>query len=82
MSDSTSSGGDARSTIIKVVLGFFGVIAAAKLLPRTMVFMARRYVFNLITELVIVVIAALLTEKIARKLTGDTDDEDIYEPTR
>lgn len=82
MSNPFDPNDEATSTLVKFVLGFFGIIAAAKLLPRTFVFMMRRYLFSLVTELVVVVIAALLTEKIARKITGDTEEDEVYDATR
>ena len=58
------------NTLIKSALGFFGVIAAFKLLPKLLSFVTRRFVFGLLSEIIFVVLAGLLTEKLAEKLTG------------
>ena len=68
--------------LVKSVLGFFGVIAAAKLLPKLFSFTMRRFVFGLLSELIMVVLAALLTEKFAEKLTGrESSSESVFDPS-
>lgn len=56
--------------LVKGLLGFFGVIAAVKFLPKVLSFTVRRFVFGLLAEVIMVVLAGLLTEKVAKKLTG------------
>ena len=63
--------------LVKGLLGFLGVIAAAKLLPRLLGFTMRRFVFGLLAEIIMVVLAALLTEKVAQKLTGRDPSQDL-----
>ena len=62
--------------LVKGLLGFFGVIAAAKLLPKLLGYTMRRFVFGLLSEIIIVVLTALLTEKVAKKLTGRDNAHD------
>ncbi len=66
---------ESQSVLIKAVLGFLGVIAFWKLLPRAVSFFVRRWVLGLVAEVIFVVIAALLTEKLAGKLTGRPDEQ-------
>ena len=66
--------------LVKWLLGFFGVIAAVKFLPRVLGFVTRRFIFGLLAEIIMVVLAALLTEKAARKLAGsDPAEESLFE---
>lgn len=66
--------------LLKGLLGFLGVIAAAKFLPKILSFTMRRFVFGLLSEIIMVVLAALLTEKFAQKLTGrDPSQESVFE---
>ena len=58
------------NTLIKSAVGFFGVVATFKLLPKLLSFVTRRFIFGLISEVIFVVLAGLLTEKVAEKLTG------------
>lgn len=53
------------------IVGFVGVIAAFFFLPRTLKYLVRRFVFGVISEVVLVVLAGLLTEKAVEKLTQD-----------
>jgi hypothetical protein len=66
--------------LVKSLLGFFGVIAAAKLLPKLLGYTVRRFVFGLLSEVIWVVLASLLTEKIARKLTGRDPSPESNDP--
>lgn len=59
-----------RSSLLTWVLGFLGITALIKFLPRTLSYATRRWVFGLITELVVVILAGLLTEKLANRMTG------------
>lgn len=53
------------------LFGFVGVVAAFFLLPRTLKFLIRRFVFGVISEVVLVVLAGLLTEKAVERLSQD-----------
>ncbi|PSQ89273.1 MAG: hypothetical protein BRD30_05850 [Bacteroidetes bacterium QH_2_63_10] len=66
--------------LVKGLLGFLGVIAAFKFLPRVLSFTVRRFVFGLLSEVIWVVLASLLTEKIARKLTGRDPSPESNDP--
>jgi hypothetical protein len=66
--------------LVKGLLGFLGVIAAFKFLPRVLSFTVRRFVFGLLAEVIMVVLAGLLTEKIAKKLTGRDPSPDPFGP--
>lgn len=81
MDDFRSSGRDLQRSLWSWGLGFLGVLAVFKLLPRTIKYVIRRFVFGLISEIVFVVIAALLTEKIAGHLTGRNDDRSFDRPS-
>lgn len=66
--------------LVKWLLGFFGVIAAVKLLPKVLSFLTRRFVFGLLSEIIMVILAGLLTEKVAEKLTGrDPAEDSVFE---
>lgn len=59
-----------RASFLTWVLGFLGIAALIKFLPRTLSYATRRWVLGLITELVVVVLAGLLTEKLADRMIG------------
>lgn len=64
--------------VVKWILGFFGVIAAVKFLPKVLGFITRRFVFGLLSEVIMVILAGLLTEKVVEKIAGDeTFDESL-----
>lgn len=65
LSDSNST-----DSILKAVLGFFGVIAAFKIVPKAFSFITRKFVFGFISQIVWVVLAGLLTQKAAEKFAG------------
>ena len=69
-----------REGLVKGLLSFLGVIAAFKFLPRMLSFTLRRFVFGLLAEVIMVVLAGLLTEKIAKKLTGRDPSPDAFGP--
>lgn len=58
---------------MSVLLGFFGVTAAFFLLPKTVKYLIRRVLFGTVAEIVAVVVAGLLTEKLV-DLVGDSDN--------
>lgn len=66
----SSNDGNVTSLLSKVAMGFFGFFAVKKLLPKTIGLVFNRWTFGLINQIVFVVLAALLTDKLARKLTG------------
>ena len=63
-----SPSSDLQDSAVKVLIGFFGTIAAIFLLPRTIKFLIRNFLFSILGEVVTVVIAGLLTEKAVEKL--------------
>lgn len=79
MDDFRASATELQQSLLTWVLGFFGMLAAFKLLPKTIKYVLRRYVFGLVSEIVFVVIAALLTEKAAEKLTNQRTNEMSHE---
>ncbi len=70
MSTFSPNDNNATSLLSKVALGFFGVIAARKLLPKAAGLAFNRWTFRLVNQIVFVALAALLTDKLAKKLTG------------
>lgn len=58
--------------LITWIAGFAGAFFAFMLLPRTLKFMLKRFTFGLISEVVVVVLAGLLTEKAAEKATHES----------
>jgi uncharacterized membrane protein len=69
MDSSSDSPRSLQSVILPWVLGALGITALIKFLPRTVMYAIRRWVFGLIAEIVMVVIAGLLTEKLVDRLT-------------
>lgn len=59
-----------RSALLPWILGALGITALIKFLPRTITYAIRRWVVGLIAEVVMVVIAGLLTEKLVDRLTS------------
>lgn len=63
-----------RTSLISWVLGFLGITALVKFLPRTIKklsqYALRRWVLGLIAEVVVVVIAGLLTEKLVDRMAA------------
>jgi uncharacterized membrane protein YeaQ/YmgE (transglycosylase-associated protein family) len=53
------------------LLGFFGAIAAFLLLPRTLKFVVKRLFFGFVGEIIAIVLAGLVAEKVAEKLGRD-----------
>ena len=49
--------------IVKWLLGFFGAVLGFLLLPRTLKYVIRRFVFGTLGEIVAIVLTGLLTEK-------------------
>lgn len=60
----TTGSPETDRSVLSVLLGFFGVTAAFLLLPRTVKYFIRRFLFGIISEIVAVVITGLLTEKL------------------
>lgn len=70
MDSSSDSPRSLQSVILPWVLGALGITALVKFLPRTIMYAIRRWLFGLIAEIVMVVIAGLLTEKLADRLAS------------
>lgn len=70
MDSSSDSPRSLQSVILPWVLGALGITALIKFLPRTIMYAIRRWIFGLIAEVVMVVIAGLLTEKLVDRLTS------------
>ena len=64
---------DLRNPLATYLLGFFGVLFAFTLLPRTLKFLVRKFFFGFLGEVVTVVITALLTEKAVEALNERND---------
>ncbi len=67
---------DLGDTLANVLLGFFGVVAAFLLLPKTVKFLVRRFVLRLLGEVILFITFGLLTEKVI-----DWIDEKAPPPT-
>lgn len=52
----------------KLLFGFFGVTAVFLLLPRTVKYLIKRFIWGVAGEVVAVMIAGLLTEKAAERV--------------
>lgn len=52
----------------KWLFGFFGAIAAFLLLPRTVKYLIKRFVWGVLGEVIAVVVAGLLAEKAAERV--------------
>ncbi len=70
MDDFSPTDSGLQNTFIKSALGFLGVVAGFKLLPKIVSFVARRFVFGFVSQLIFVILAGLLTKKAAETLTG------------
>jgi len=70
MESSSDAPRSLQSVILPWVLGALGITALVKFLPRTIMHAIRRWLFGLIAEIVMVVIAGLLTEKLVDRFTG------------
>lgn len=55
----------------KWLFGFFGAAAAFMLLPRTVKYLIKRFVWSVLAEVVAVVIAGLLTEKAVERVSRE-----------
>lgn len=55
---------DLGETLTNGLLGFFGVVAAFLLLPKTLKFFVRRFVLRLLGEVILFITFGLLTEKV------------------
>ena len=60
-----------RDSLTKYLLGFFGVIAAFLFLPRTIKYLIQKFLLGLMAEVVMVVLAGLLTEKAVDQLSRE-----------
>lgn len=57
--------------LAKYVIAFFGTLFGFLLLPRTIKYVIRRFLFGTIGEIIAVVITALLTEKAVDAISHD-----------
>lgn len=80
MRTSAQGASAARSGLISVLLGFFGVTAAFLLLPKTIKYVIRRFLLSIVSEIVAVVITGLLTEKLVDLISHETSEEPDVEP--
>ena len=69
MALSSSDSSNLATTILSWLLGVLGIAALIKLLPRAISYGIRRWVFGLIMEIIVVVLAGLLTEKLVNRLS-------------
>lgn len=53
----------------KWLFGFFGAMAAFLLLPRTLKYLIKRFIWGVLAEVVAVVVAGLLAEKAAERVS-------------
>ena len=70
MESSSDAPHSLRSALLPWILGALGITALIKFLPRTITYAIRRWVVGLIAEVVLVVIAGLLTEKLVDRMTS------------
>lgn len=68
--------GEAKAAATNLLIGFFGVVGAFFLLPRTAKFMVRRFVLSTAGEVLAIVLTGLLTEKLV-ELLGRSDESDV-----
>lgn len=60
-----------QQSLLRYVVGFFSVGAIILLLPKTLKFMIRKFLFGLIAEVITVVLAGLLTEKLVDQISRE-----------
>ncbi len=63
-----------RSGITNLLIGFLGVIGAAVRLPRLFRFGFKRYFMSFVSEILLIIISGLLTEKLVTYLTRDESE--------
>lgn len=73
---------DARGAITNLLIGFFGVLGAFLLLPRTAKFMVRRFFMGIISEVLMVILTGLLTEKLVDFISHDQHESTFAERER
>ena len=61
----------AEKSLVNALLGFFGVVAAFLLLPRTLKLVFRKFAVGIIGEVVAIVTLGLLTEKLVDRVSDD-----------
>lgn len=59
-----------RTSLLSWVLGFLGITALVKFLPRTISYAVRRWVLGIVAEIVFVTIAGLLTGKLVDRMAA------------
>ncbi len=60
-----------RDPLVKWFLGFFGAVFGFLMLPRTIKYLLRRFVLGTLSEIVVIVITGLLTEKMVAWIGKD-----------
>ena len=73
---SSDSSSNLATTVVSWLLGALGIAAFIKLLPRAISYGIRRWVFGLIMEVIVVVLAGLLTEKLVSRLSPQNGTAD------
>jgi glucose uptake protein GlcU len=73
-----------KQAATNLLVGFFGVLGAIFILPRALRFVGKRFAFSFISEIVMIVLTGLLTEKLVSKVAGENDhaDEHAMPPRR
>lgn len=68
---STSRQSNVPDGLISMLFGFFGVTAAFLLLPKTIKYVIRNFLAGIVSEIVMVILAGLLTEKLLDVVGSD-----------
>lgn len=71
-----------RQALINLLTGFFGVLGAILILPRAFRFFGKRFAFGIVSEIVMIVITGLLTEKLVSVLSPEEDEPTTDRATR
>ncbi|MFW5955380.1 MAG: hypothetical protein ACOCSK_01420 [Rhodothermales bacterium] len=64
-----------RQSLTNLLVGFFGVLAAFLLLPKTLKFAVRRFLIGIVKEVLLVLVTGLLTEKLVGVIGHDDNRE-------
>ena len=73
MANGTPQRSPLSDPLVKWFLGFFGAIFGFLLLPRAIKTFFRRFLLGTLSEIVIIIISGLLTEKAVDSITKDED---------
>lgn len=69
---------ETKTAATNILIGFFGVVGAFLLLPRTLKFMGRRFVLGIAGEVLTVVLTGLVTEKLVEFLGRSEDSDGVF----